>query len=162
MSDGEGSGPSLLALAAGGDRDALALFRDELVAEANGGASQFRHSDLIAQAEVFARLTAAHGHPADKAYLASFALLRARQARDDGNEQLANFLESDGYQLADEVLALNDALLTSTLAFSISQLADHGDETAAIALGLLIRNLTPEAAAAITARVHSLDEKVEA
>ena len=162
MSEGDGNGPSLLSLAARGDRDALVLLRDQLVAEATAEVGPFRSADLMAQAEVLARLAASLGNPADKTYLAVFSFTRSAQARNEGNEALADLFEADGCDLANEVLALNDPVLTSGIAFALSRLADEGDEWAAMALTTLIDSLAPEAVAAITAKARSLDQKMEA
>lgn len=158
MSDG--SEPNLLQLAARGDRDALAVFRDELLIEAENEETPFRRADLLAQAEMFARLAAAHGCPSDRVCLAGLMIWRGHEARVEGDERLADIFSNDGYALADYVLALNDRELTGPLAYAISALADRGDEQAAIALETLVENLTPADAVAVTRQARVLDEKV--
>lgn len=153
---------TILDIAARGDRDALALMRDEFLDEARQPESAFLIFDLWAQAELLARFCASHGNPCDKVTLATILLVRRGQVAELGCRAQAGALEAEAHQIMAEVVAGGDIEAIALLTAHIELRADVDDPSALPFLTNLMDKLDRETAAKVSGLVHARKKAMEA
>ena len=151
----------MLKLAARGDREALTILRDGIIAEGNAP-TLIPREELAIQAEVFARLAAEHGVVADKVYLAAILLLRSGECFRTGEDVRGEQFLQETYGLFDAIIASDDSEGLVILVNATASLADDGDDLAACTLNRLISILSPEQAQQLSTKVKILNSQLEA
>jgi hypothetical protein len=98
--------PSLLTLAAMGDREAQSAFAVDILEWGNQGL--IRPLEAWAGVELLTRLAAVHREPADVRALASVLFLRGAWEREHGVAEVADNLEAEAIQILDDLANQGD------------------------------------------------------
>lgn len=134
----------LFALAAKGDVDAQAQLSALALQTVDYGVPK---REALCGAEILCRMAASQGRVRDRMTLCGVLMLRAADIREAGDLERARRLEAEGLDLLSDLASEGNQEAAACLVMALDEMADNGDEMAAVRLNLLVEKISPEALA---------------